>query len=332
MFDPFSKKKIVVAAPARNTGHDADVAGNNGKALGGKKRAADADCTRGDEDAGAERGSKKARAGSDATKTGGAHAEHDGNACKGGSQRPQQSACGSGAKSARNDAEDTSKMSAGEKRKAEKKQAKVTKFDHSDDDDDEGGDGASSAGEDGDKDKPSGDAGHKARDKTADTPAKQSASMHTPSRGSQSLKSERGASAGVSASATEATQKKDKDKHILFVGQLPYSATRESVLAHFKGCAQQGRAVSVRMLTDKTTKKPRGIAFVEFEDEEDANRALLLDYSTVGGRSVVLRALHVPVYKTAFLCVRRQIYTCNGMLISTGPWSFPGRKLQVSGS
>ena len=74
-------------------------------------------------------------------------------------------------------------------------------------------------------------------------------------------------------------------KHILFVGQLPYEATVPMVQAHFAACAQ-GQNIKVRLLTEKNTGKPRGIAFVEMPNAEAGLRALALDYSLLGSRRI----------------------------------------------
>ncbi|KAG5928219.1 hypothetical protein E4U42_001103 [Claviceps africana] len=52
-----------------------------------------------------------------------------------------------------------------------------------------------------------------------------------------------------------------KDRHIVFVGNLPFSATAASIKAHFASL----KPISVRCLTNKGDAKPcKGIAFVEF--------------------------------------------------------------------
>ncbi|KAI0883847.1 uncharacterized protein GGS22DRAFT_26611 [Annulohypoxylon maeteangense] len=51
-----------------------------------------------------------------------------------------------------------------------------------------------------------------------------------------------------------------KSRFIVFVGNLPYSATVAQITAHFSAV----HPTSVRLLHDQKTKKSRGIAFVEF--------------------------------------------------------------------
>lgn len=47
-----------------------------------------------------------------------------------------------------------------------------------------------------------------------------------------------------------------------------------------------GAKVGARLLTEKGTGRSRGIAFVEFDNEEDAERALQLDYTLMGDRRI----------------------------------------------
>ncbi|KAI9305887.1 hypothetical protein BJ944DRAFT_264443 [Cunninghamella echinulata] len=60
-------------------------------------------------------------------------------------------------------------------------------------------------------------------------------------------------------------------RFIVFVGNLPFNATKEEIEKHFESV---GGIVSVRLLTDKVTKKPKGFAFVEFETSKHLNKAL----------------------------------------------------------
>jgi nucleolar protein 6 len=53
-----------------------------------------------------------------------------------------------------------------------------------------------------------------------------------------------------------------KSRFILFVGNLPYSATTAGVERHFAPV----KPVSIRHSTDKATGRSRGFAFLEFED------------------------------------------------------------------
>ena len=78
-------------------------------------------------------------------------------------------------------------------------------------------------------------------------------------------------SADTAADAAAATQ-----ECIIFVGQLPYTATKAEIGRHFAACQGGGlRGVkSVRLLTDKATGKSRGMAFVEFPHKEAVEEAI----------------------------------------------------------
>jgi RNA recognition motif-containing protein len=73
----------------------------------------------------------------------------------------------------------------------------------------------------------------------------------------------------------------------VFVGQLPFYLTDDRCIRkHF---AQAGCDVAgVRMLSDKTTKKFRGVAFVELSDKESLAAALKLHQSRLGHKKIVV--------------------------------------------
>ncbi|KAG5664343.1 hypothetical protein KAF25_008077 [Fusarium avenaceum] len=69
-----------------------------------------------------------------------------------------------------------------------------------------------------------------------------------------------GAEANAEAAGTTAEGK--ADRHIVFVGNLPFTATAETIKAHFASL----NPVGVRCMSDPKDSKPcRGFAFVEFE-------------------------------------------------------------------
>jgi nucleolar protein 6 len=70
-------------------------------------------------------------------------------------------------------------------------------------------------------------------------------------------------------------------RYILFVGSLPYKASDCDIKKHFKDTP-----ISVRIRTDKATKKPRGFAFLEFGSREDLEAALYLHHSKFMGRKI----------------------------------------------
>jgi len=76
-----------------------------------------------------------------------------------------------------------------------------------------------------------------------------------------------------------------RDRHSVFVGQLPYSATEGMIESHFRKSGVEGR-IAVRVLTDKNTKKSRGIAYVDVESPEHVEMCLSLHHSLLTGRRI----------------------------------------------
>ncbi len=73
----------------------------------------------------------------------------------------------------------------------------------------------------------------------------------------------------------------------LYVGNLPFSASEESVRELF---AQDGRGVTeVKLITDRDTGRPRGFGFVEMGSSQDADAAI----SALNGFSMDGRPLTV---------------------------------------
>ncbi|KAF2651794.1 hypothetical protein K491DRAFT_706832 [Lophiostoma macrostomum CBS 122681] len=73
--------------------------------------------------------------------------------------------------------------------------------------------------------------------------------------------------------ATDAATGK-KDRFIVFVGNLPYSATKDELQTHFSKIGP----TDIRIMTDKNTGKPKGFAFVEF-DRFDRMQTCLKKYN-----------------------------------------------------
>ena len=69
----------------------------------------------------------------------------------------------------------------------------------------------------------------------------------------------------------------------LYVGNLPFSATEDSVRELF---AAHGSVDKVALINDRDTGRPRGFGFVEMSDS-DASRAMqALNGTDFGGRSL----------------------------------------------
>jgi len=66
-------------------------------------------------------------------------------------------------------------------------------------------------------------------------------------------------------------QQQNQLKHDIFVGNLAFNTTEEQLHTTF---SEIGRVIKVRLVTDVETGKPRGFAFVEFEDPQAALSAI----------------------------------------------------------
>ena len=70
----------------------------------------------------------------------------------------------------------------------------------------------------------------------------------------------------------------------LFVGNLAYTTTEDDLKALF---AQAGGVKSVALIKDRETGRSKGFAFVEFETQVDAEKAIsLLDGKEFQGRAL----------------------------------------------
>uniref|UniRef100_M4C6P6 RRM domain-containing protein n=1 Tax=Hyaloperonospora arabidopsidis (strain Emoy2) TaxID=559515 RepID=M4C6P6_HYAAE len=68
----------------------------------------------------------------------------------------------------------------------------------------------------------------------------------------------------------------------LFVGQLPFRATEGTIRNHFTEAGD----IKLRMLTDKKTKKFRGMAFIEVKDSKALGAALSRHHTLLQGRRI----------------------------------------------
>jgi len=70
------------------------------------------------------------------------------------------------------------------------------------------------------------------------------------------------------------------------VGNLSFDVTRDELIEAF---AEAGRVLDAKVPTDRETGRPRGFAFVEFEDEEGARKCI----EKMNGRDLKGRPLRV---------------------------------------
>ena len=69
----------------------------------------------------------------------------------------------------------------------------------------------------------------------------------------------------------------------LYVGNLPFSATEESVRALF---AEHGSVESLSLVNDRDTGRPRGFGFIEMSSSDASRAAEALDGKDFGGRAL----------------------------------------------
>ena len=72
----------------------------------------------------------------------------------------------------------------------------------------------------------------------------------------------------------------------LYVGNLPYSVTQESLQEEFGKC---GTVDSVSIITDRDTGQSKGFAFVEMSSDAEAQRAIQsLNGNSLDGRNITV--------------------------------------------
>jgi len=78
----------------------------------------------------------------------------------------------------------------------------------------------------------------------------------------------------------------EKDKpgrYVVFVGNLPYTSTKQELREHFK---KVGEITDIRIPTSKDSNKPKGFAYVEVTNSDSYQKALSLHNTFVGGRRI----------------------------------------------
>ncbi len=70
----------------------------------------------------------------------------------------------------------------------------------------------------------------------------------------------------------------------LFIGSLAYATTDDGLKAHFE---QVGPVVSARVITDRESGRSKGFGFVEFENDDDNQKAIdQLNGKELDGRTI----------------------------------------------
>ena len=89
----------------------------------------------------------------------------------------------------------------------------------------------------------------------------------------------------VRLTADDGKEKVDISNKV-FVGNLSFDVTRDELIAAF---ASVGKVVDAKLPTDRETGRPRGFAFVEFEDDDAAQKCI----ATMNGKDLKGRPLRV---------------------------------------
>ena len=74
----------------------------------------------------------------------------------------------------------------------------------------------------------------------------------------------------------------------LFIGSLAYATTDDTLKAHFE---QVGPVSSARVITDRESGRSKGFGFVEFENDEDNQKAV----DQLNGKELDGRAINVSL-------------------------------------
>ena len=69
----------------------------------------------------------------------------------------------------------------------------------------------------------------------------------------------------------------------VYVGNLSWNTTEDELKQHFESI---GPVAKARVILDKETHRSRGFGFIEFRNDEDAQKALALDGTDFDGRSL----------------------------------------------
>jgi cold-inducible RNA-binding protein len=73
----------------------------------------------------------------------------------------------------------------------------------------------------------------------------------------------------------------------LYVGNLPYDATEKQIRQVFE--TEERKVVSIKIVTDRDTGRPRGFAFVDLDTDEQAKVAIeQLNGKDFGGRALIV--------------------------------------------
>eukprot|EP00922_Rhytidocystis_sp_ex-Travisia-forbesii_P051424 GHVS01076322.1.p1 GENE.GHVS01076322.1~~GHVS01076322.1.p1 ORF type:complete len:229 (-),score=65.13 GHVS01076322.1:42-662(-) len=84
-------------------------------------------------------------------------------------------------------------------------------------------------------------------------------------------------------SAGQEAVDEEVDRRSVYVGNVDYSATPHELQDHFKSCGNINR---ITIMVDKMTGHPKGFAYVEFDDVEAVQHAVLLSDTVFRSRQI----------------------------------------------
>lgn len=90
-------------------------------------------------------------------------------------------------------------------------------------------------------------------------------------------------SVALSSKAGGTQKTEGEEKHNIFVGNLSFDTTEESLGQFFESC---GTIVALRMPTDEYSGRKKGFAFVDFENAEAVEKAMELNEAELDGRNI----------------------------------------------
>jgi len=89
--------------------------------------------------------------------------------------------------------------------------------------------------------------------------------------------------AGTKTTAPSPARHNDGETKSIYVGNVAFSAPREALQELFEA---HGRVISVRLMTDRVTRRPRGYGFVEMESQAADAAIAALDGREFFGRNL----------------------------------------------
>jgi RNA recognition motif-containing protein len=87
--------------------------------------------------------------------------------------------------------------------------------------------------------------------------------------------------------ATPPSEKKGPPEYSVFIANLSFASTKESIISMINVALGEGKVRKVRIAIDRITKRSRGFAHVDFVDEVTAKKALVvLQNMNLDGRNI----------------------------------------------